>query len=503
MKPPILPHLALATLSLLLVSAAFHPLDLWPLGWIAFVPWMAYHELRKRRGTARALMLGYFLHFAYVLMWVGWVAWPLVLMIPLLGLPFVWILARFADRGVHKLGLPGIVVYPLAIVTTEVLRDQVLGLTWSSVGYTQWRWIEGVQSASVFRVYAMSWVILVANAALARLWLVWRHGEACAARSAPITARSARWGLLVAAALVAVMHIAGMIRIAAAEFEEGPRAVGVQASIPQKAKMRKSPRDTWRRQKETWDLGGGAAFDPDLLVFAETSFRPVHLPGESLESRVEIPFWGGWFPRGRGQQTVLGYVKTRVISPGEMEKFNIAGVVADGRTLVTESRKRKLVPFGEYIPVPEGFPGRDALIDLVESFAGYVPNQTPGTSFGGATLETRDHRWHYGLNVCYEMVFPPELLGLMRARNPDFIVNISNDGWYGESNELDLVHVATRFRAVETGRAIFRVSNTGISTSVDPIGRYRSTVEVDGVRKSVRGLLKDTIPVARGTTVWV
>ncbi|HMS15540.1 MAG TPA: hypothetical protein PKA37_01785, partial [Planctomycetota bacterium] len=65
------------------------------------------------------------------------------------------------------------------------------------------------------------------------------------------------------------------------------------------------------------------------------------------------------------------------------------------------------------------------------------------------------------------------------------------------------VHVQARFRAVEIGRSLFRVSNGGISTSIDGVGRYRQVVEVGGARKGVAGVLRDEIPIYRGITPWV
>jgi len=507
-------HLLIAVVSLVLVSLAFHPFDLWWLGWFGFVPWMAWHEAAPRRGTGRALMLGYYFHLAYMLMWVGEIAPPLVWAIPLLGLPFVWACAWVSDRCVHGLGMPGLLVYPLAIVSAELARDQVLGLTWSSIGYTQWRWLEGIQSAAIFRVHLLSWVVLTVNAAIAR-WVIarWLRSER---RPTPVDVRN---GWLLAGAAVASLHVAGMVRLTWADLEQGPVVAGVQGNIPQVMKLRSNRADAWDKQRRIY-LDQVAHRDPDVLVFAETSFRRVDDDGgpygPPLETALTMPLvtsegpvmeggrqvtWGGWLPRGRGQVSVLGYNRWRTVG-GEREESNVAGVVLDGRR-IAEYAKRVLVPFGEYIPIRKGAFGHDWIVEQIEAAANYVPNLTPGDRCVAVPMETHGRRWTFGLNICYEVVFPGEFRSLMTEHAPDFIVEISNDGWYGTSNELDLVHVAARFRAIECGRSFFRVANTGISTSVDPYGRYRQTVVEGGATKVVQGALVDTVQIARGTTPWV
>ncbi len=479
-RSSVLTHILVAVATLGLVSAAFHPLDLWPLAWVAFVPWMAYHEKTRRRGTARALMAAYYLHLAYMLQWIGAVAPPAVWAIPLLGLPFVWLCGWICDRCVYGLGMRGVVVYPLAIVSCELLRDQFLGLTWSSVGYSQWRWVEGVQSAAIFRVHLLSWAVLLVNAAIAALLLRPRD-------------RGSLVGAVVAAAVVGTLHVGGAARLGN-ELEEGPLVLGVQGNIEQGAKERVPRRVTWERQRQLY-AGRSPELDADLLVFAETSFIGIR-PDVPLSRVLELPAWGGWLPSGRGQGTVLGH--DLVTEAGDHQ--NVATVVVEGAP-VARYAKRVLVPLGEHVPA--WLPARAWFSRQVVEQGGYEPDMVPGDRFVVCELAAGPRPTRFGLNICYEMVFPGEFRGLMLEHDPDFIVNISNDGWYGESQEQDLVHVATRFRAVESGRSVFRVSNTGISTSVDPFGRYRHTVEVEGDRKAVAGLLVDRVRLDSGQTAWV
>lgn len=513
-RHPVVAHVLVALASLGLVSLAFHPADLWGLGWVAFVPWMAWHAARPRAGTARALMAGYYLHFAAVLAWTAEITWFGPVMIPLLGLPFVALLGRICDVGVHRLGLRPLWVYPLAIVTTELLRDRFLGLTWSSVGYSQWRWLEGVQSASVFRVHGLSFAVLTANAALAEGIL---H---VSGRPPGRSRRRAALGLAWAAALLLAVHAGGALALRAGAYEDGPMAVGVQGNIPQRVKGARRWIDIWAKHVRIYLEGGGPAADPDLVVFPETSFAPVgpappELPlGASLRlpafSEVTGPLatLGGVFPRGRGQVTVLGYLKRLPIPPGSDDpdddgdgknEWNVAGVLRDGEALLGETEKRIIVPFGEYVPWPDGWPFRERLKKLIRETGGFIPDLEAGTSRPITEVRTPRGVFRFGIHICYEAVFPEENRDRVR-RGADFVVNISNDAWFNESSELDLVHVAARFRAVEVRRSLLRVSNSGISTLIDPSGRYLDTVEAGGRRKSVEGVVRGRIPVSRTRT---
>jgi apolipoprotein N-acyltransferase len=432
-------------------------------------------------------------------------------LLPLLGIPFVLALAWFLDRAVHKWGVPGVWAYPLGIVSMEVVRDQCYGFTWSSIGYTQWRWLEGIQSAAVFRVHALSFTVLLVNAALARA------GAHLLTRGRIGSRRGVIGGLASSAAAVIVLHVAGAITLRATSLKAGPFAAGIQPNIPQRVKERGTWEAIWLKHARLWREHAGPDRDPDLLVCTETSLRPVIEPDLPLEVLLGLPVvqgsdlaWSGFLPRGRGQISVLGYLKWKRIPEGAglpdddrngFQEWNVAGTVKDGAELLSETGKKIIVPFGEYVPWPAGFPGREWLKETIRKTGGFIPDLTASTDRPLPALETPRGSFRFGIHICYEIVFPSETRDYVR-RGADFLVNISNDAWFGESSELDLVHVAARFRAVECRRSLFRVSNSGISTLIDPCGRYLATVEAKGRRKTVEGVLFGRIPLARVETPY-
>ena len=508
-----------ALVSLLLVSAAFHPLDLWPLAWVAFVPWMTYHRKRRPRGVVQAFLVAYYVHFALLLQWVGEVSIPAVFVIPLLGMPFAALAALLGDRAVHRLGWPVGLAWGLPIVLSEWLRDQVLGLSWSSLGYTQWRWLEGVQIASILRVHGLSIFVFLVNGVLADLLSDLGPG------SLRRLSRHTRFSAGIVATFGLALHLWGASRISNLVAEPGPSAAGIQVSTPPSVRRVIGSVRSWYEHTRIWDAHPQRSIVPDLLVISETALRGVELPHFPLADLLRTPMgmglpgrFGDLLPRGPERATILGYSELEVadVSRGDkdddgdgMLERNSAGIVVypsegihERANLVANYHKRVCVPLGEVIPGPRSYPGRDWLKQQVLDAGGFIPDVTPGTEWVVGEVSLGGRKTRIGLNICYEVVFPAAFREQVK-RNADFIVNISNDSWYGTSCELDLVHVQARFRAVEIGRSLFRVSNGGISTSIDGVGRYRQVVEVGGARKGVAGVLRDEIPIYRGITPWV
>ena len=489
-----------------LYSLAFHPVDAPILAWFALVPWMVGHGLGQRRSSLKAMALAWYFHFLYVLWWVGEVAWAGAFLVPLLGLPFVLAAVWAANRLVDGGRVPLLLAWSLPFVATEVLRDQVLGLSWSSLGYSQWRWLEGIQSASVFRVHLLSLGLWFANGAIAALIL--RFGPFSGGRR--VSTRAAVSSLGFALLFLAGLQLWGAQALRTLPLEPGPLAVGIQPNISQKRKMGRGYASIWRKHVEL--LAAAGPLDPDLLVLAETIVMPSggRYGPPNVEAMLRLPVvpgfperYGDLLPRGRGQISVLGYIRRRPAPEGDphadedgdgYQSWNVAGVIRDGHQLLGEYAKRALVPYGENIIYPLGWPGRESLKRAIRDAGGYIPDLTPGDRTLVVPFDVGDFHLHFGCNICFEVVFPRYFRAPVEE-GADFIVNISNDAWYGTSAELDLVHVATRFRAVEERRSIIRVSNSGISTIVDPAGRSIDIVERDGVRKEVAGVVKGRIPI--------
>jgi apolipoprotein N-acyltransferase len=155
--------------------------------------------------------------------------------------------------------------------------------------------------------------------------------------------------------------------------------------------------------------------------------------------------------------------------------------------------KAHLVPFGEYVPFKQGWPW---LHELLRGFTPYDYDYslTPGPHDPSPfVIAWSGGQARFQVPICYEDAMPYRVREMVRSEDParpkavDFLVNISNDGWFSGRIELDQHLNLCAFRAVENRVPIVRSVNTGISALIDPLGRIQKVVEKDGRRRWVTG----------------
>lgn len=495
---PRLGHALIAGTSAALASTALPPLDLWWVAWVAWVPWFVFVARAPRPGLFVATMVALWVQLFASMTWVDSLLGGGALLVSLLALPFACLPALAVARSARA-GTPHWLVLPLAMVSADLLRELVLGASWAGAGHSQWRWIEGLQSAAVFRGHWLSFVVLASNAGVAVAVLHWR--ELWLRARGPVA--------FCCAALLAT-HVAGRFALRD-DFAEGPLVMGIQPAIPQAIKMRHTSAAIWESHRVVLDAVPAAERDVDILVFPETTFPPLREPDRPLaamlqrayrEDAVGLHPYNELLPRGRGQLSILGTVRhLDVREQGGLAdadgngfgELNVALVVRDGTELVGENPKRYLVPFGEYVPWPVGWPGHEALLQLVRDVGGYVPDMTAGREtplFAAPSAGAP----RFGITICFEVAFPGEFRQLAE-QGASFIINTSNDAWFTQGAEQELVDIAVRFRAAETRRAVFRVSNAGSSTAIDPCGRAIARVTEAGRTVDVPGMLRARVPL--------
>jgi apolipoprotein N-acyltransferase len=144
--------------------------------------------------------------------------------------------------------------------------------------------------------------------------------------------------------------------------------------------------------------------------------------------------------------------------------------------------KIHLVPWGEYVPYPRIF-------FFAHKLTGMVGRYTPGTERNVFLLETQNGGSHrYGVFICYEAVFADEIRQFARY-GAEVFVNISDDGWYGDTSAPWQHFNMVRMRAIENRRWILRDTNTGVTAVIDPYG---------SVRQSIPRHQKDALPAEFG-----
>jgi apolipoprotein N-acyltransferase len=346
-----------------------------------------------------------------------------------------WLL-RWLDRG-PPWALP-LLLFPGLYVLVEWLRGWIFtGFPWLSIGYTQ---IDGPLRgyAPLFGVYGVG-LLVVLSAGL--LWVL-------------LHPRGTRAGRLRAAVVLVLLWVGGVL-LQRLEWTEtlGPpiRAAVLQANIPQSLKW--DPDQLVSTMEIYWELTE-RNLDADLVVWPETAIpeflhevRSVLIDPMSERARAE------------GLEIVLGIP---VMESDTGRYFNALLSLGSREDLYA---KRHLVPFGEFLPFA-GVLG--PLVDLFE-----VPMS--GFSRGDAArplLAVGERK--VGVSICYEDAFASEVVQALP--DAEFLINVSNDAWFGDSLAPHQHLEMARMRALETGRDLVRATNTGISAIIDARGRVLGSI---------------------------
>ena len=445
----------LAAVGGLMLAASFPNLELAPLAWIGLVPILLAARGLRSRG---AFAVGWFGGFVFFMATVYWVATTIVaytsVPFPLaVGILVLMNAVLAIYHGVFVAGLtwlearrvPAIWVAPALWVMLEWLRGWfVIGFGWAGLGYSQYRFHDLVQMSEVTGVYGVSALLVLFNVVAAAV--VAEQGRRVR-RLVP--------ALVVTSALVAGLPLAGRWRAAsiAARPPAGSLQVAlVQGNVEQDHKWDPAyQNETTTRYREL--SVAAAAEHPALIVWPETA-TPFFFqePGPWRDDVLELA--------GDTRAFLLfGSPAYRRLREGGFEEFNRAYLVSpDGRELDSYD-KIELVPFGEYVPFRQVLFFVD---QIVHAIGRVVPGVVPTVfSIPGA---------RFGVLICYEGIFP----GLTRrfvADGADFLVNITNDAWYGRTSapRQHLAHAT--FRAVENRVPVVRAANTGISAVIAPDGR--------------------------------
>lgn len=473
--------LAWALAGSLLMYAALPPVDLWPLGWIAPLPWLMLarrRELIGRRPYA-AIWLAGFVFWLGIVHWlrlphpvtsIGWVALSFYLAF---YIPAFVGLTRIA---VHRLGVSLIAAAPIVWVGVELVKGHVLGgFTMGSLEHTQTDWLGVIQSADLIGGYGVSGIIMLV--------------AACAARMLPIDGRRiAVWPLAPLAATMAAALVYGQWRLSQHPAAQSARVALIQGSIDTTVKSDPSQAETiWRDYMRLTGqaVRDAATLEParplNLIVWPETMFRDpllsfdaaFQVPGDDpnqLAARKEalIAHTPGLLrdvARECHAALLFGIDRQHWYTVDRADHYNSAQFVsADGRLLASYDKMHPVM-FGEYVPFAEYFP---ALYKFTPLSGGLKVGQKP-------VAELIDGI-RYCPSICYETVIPHLIRRQVatlseQGAEPDVLVNMTNDGWFWGSSELDLHLKCGVFRAIECRKPLLIAANTGLSAWIDGDGR--------------------------------
>ncbi|WP_119419373.1 apolipoprotein N-acyltransferase [Desertibaculum subflavum] len=387
--------------------------------------------------------------------------------VPLLVLPAVMALlpaAGFAAAPWPRAAL----ARPFALAAIWLAVDWLkayglLGFPWNLAGQAWDASTAMLQAYALLGIFGASLLTVLIAALPATLGT--RHGRL--AVGAGMVTLAAWWGL-------------GSWRLAVTEIATVPgvQLRLVQANIAQQQKW--LPEERFRNLERQIELSAGGAATPTHIVWPETAV-PFLLDAE--------PRLLQYLAEQLGPETVLLAGALRRSPPGQpVQVWNSLHVVQGGQVLATYD-KRHLVPFGEFLPYRPlmSLVGLDRValsaVDFSAGESGDGRLPVPGAPLA-RTL------------ICYEAIFPAEVRD--GAEGAGWLVNVTNDAWFGVSAGPYQHLAAARARAVELGLPLVRVAGTGVSAVIDPLGRFAARLEL-----GTAGTADSPLPAAiNGRTVY-
>jgi apolipoprotein N-acyltransferase len=464
----------LAFLSAALLRLSFPRPGIWLLAWVALVP--LFFSL-ERKDTAQVFVMSFAAGYVYNVALLFWlihvtVAGMLVLCAYLALYPAVFGLAWAYSRRYFSFGAR-LIFAPSVWIVLEFVRAHLLtGFPWAFLSYTQTPDIIALQGADLFGSWGLSFILVFVNVFIFE------------GLSAPggLALRSGRF--LVPFAVVAAWFSYGFWRISQPVVQDDLTKVAVvQGNIPQEIKwVERFSEGIFRKHALLSELTV-LKENPDLIIWPETSFADYLEAGvndrelSDLAVRLNVPL-------------VVGAVRFE-----DLHYYNSALLYdAQGR-LATVYDKIHLVPFGEYLPGRRYLHFLENVIPIEDFTRGDDFHIFCVPSAAGCGLR-------FGILICFEDIFP-ELSRAFVARGADFLVNMTNDGWFGDTSSPFQHAQASVLRAVENRVYVVRAANTGISCIIDDAGRFVAGVaDENGKETYVRGEAAAVIGATRRTSLY-
>ena len=469
---------------LLLPFSIVGPVPFWRtfFAWVAFLPLLAgllsrrnlRHPRALLRGTLAAYLMG-FLWFAGNCYWIYQTmlyfgglppaisAAILILYSMVLGLYFAAFgLLLIITARVFRSSSYALLLAPFYWVALELLSARLTKVPWDTLGYCQIDNFLLTRMAPYTGVYGLSFVLIAGNALIA-------------------------WGALARKRRTPVL-IAGLL--AALTLQNGDHFAPPPAPVQATAVLLQQNLNV--DQDNTWP---GTEYDRHLAQFSALSMRicSPYLAGmpelNSYRVTPDCPaFWTNpgvivwpespapFVDKDPRLLAALRKLATEARAPlvvgttsfdrngAHTDMYNSALFVRDDGEVAGRYDKIHLVPWGEYIPFKEFF-----------SFAKNLTQQAGDMTHGWRRVVFDNGGHTFGVFICYEEIFGDEIR-LLAKQGAQVLINISNDGWYGDTCAPWQTLNMSRMRAVENRRWLLRDTNTGITTIIDPYGRLTASV---------------------------
>ena len=463
---PTLAEAGLSVASAILTILSFPDFELWFLAWVGLTPLLV--AVAMTRNVLRASVLGWLygtiffygtcwwltypmIHYAHIS---AWLAYPLFLMPVMLVALFPALFCGLLARAIQQYGTAAICIAPLIWISIELVRYAVTGQLWNALGYSQAFHPMLIQSARWGGVYAVSFLIVLANAAMASLVLRQRLFLSLAAL------------ILVAGVLLVSSVLLTEQAAVHRRNDESVTMIAIQPNVPMDT--RGDPRQMSELLERHLSLTATAlsqeqsASIPRLVIWPESPMNFSYSHDPKLRETV------GNLARTNQTSVLLNSLEPAV-GGGDQ---NSAVLVNQEGVIAARYDKIRLMPFGEYVPLPRWLPGASSVRGLVGEFK-------PGSSHTLMPLGA----FRAGVFICIEAAHPAIARNFSQG-GADVLINISNDGYLGPTAVMRQHLANAIFRAVENDRDLVRVTNTGITAHINSKGRTHD--ETKGFQPQIR-----------------
>ncbi len=481
-------------------TLALAPIDVWPAMFVTFplLVWLLDGIAETGwRGIWRAFAIGWWFGFGYFLAGLYWVGFAFLVDAATFGwlLPFAVTLlpaglAVFTGIGIaaaRALWAPGafrILTLAATLSSAEWLRGHVLtGFPWNVFGYALTAPPALAQSVAFFGIWGLTFVAIAVFASPAVL------------ADRPAVTRKPWMPVVLAGLTLATMAVLGAIRLAGIPvgMVDGVRLRIMQPNIPQDEKFNYANKDRILNRYialSKGDIGGGK--EPDrtggglgdvtLLIWPESAF-PFFIDREP-DALATI---GRMLTAHTALITGAASRASAIPGRGGLHAYNSVFVIDHHGAILAGYDKQHLVPFGEYLPFQD-FLESLGLMQLTKLRGGF---------------ESGDRRRKLPVPgapdmlplICYEVIFPAE--AVPPGERPGWLLNLTNDAWFGISSGPYQHFQQARVRAIEEGLPLVRAANDGISAVIDPVGRV-----VAALALGREGVLDSGLPTPIAPTIY-
>lgn len=360
---------------------------------------------------------------------------------------FVFLLINFVRKFFTSLEF---IIFPFLWVSLEYILSFLLtGFPWNLMGYSQIHFTPFVQISSITGVYGVSFAIILLNSSIA------------------VSARTKKLRWLIPALIIFIFYVLYGFYVLNRDYsrEKSIRVAVVQGNTSMEDEiftkinlLEKKLADYIEMSKRAIEL------NTKLVIWPETS----------------VPILFRYDPR---KETIFGLSKRNktflLVSFTDWREgkfYNSVFLVSPEKSISSVYDKIHLVPFGEYVPFKKIF-------GFFESITKEVGDYTPGSKLILHKIE----KYKFGSPICYEIIFP-DLVRRFVKEGAQFLVTVSNDGWFGNSDAPYQHFSIASMRAIENRRFLIRATSTGVSGIVDPFGRVLKKIDIGKMEFAIQDI---------------